>query len=659
MRKIYLVFSLLTISFIGAVAANAATFNVNTQNDTLDVDPGNGVCVDGSGNCSLRAAIGEANALAGPDTILLAAGTYTQTLVAPNEDANLGGDWDITSVITIKGTGEFSCALQAAASPGTATERVVQVTSAGELTISRVTVRNGFLTSMSGAPAGAGIQNNGILMLDNVIVRDNRIVTNQGFPVGAGIHNGGAALTLISTSVTANSNTRQAGGPALGGGIASTSVSTLTFTNSVVEGNSALAAGGFGWGAGIYLENVFTVNMTGGLVSNNTCGGTLGNNGSGVRAFSNIGAATFNATGTTFRDNKTMLGGTANQGIGLQLSTSQFAAATLDVTLDNVRIWNNQGNSEGIGINASVTGGNMNLNILNSAIYSNTGGTNGGGIMVSNVAPSHSGSTATVNITNSTISGNTASGNGGGIALDQVSAAAITLNLNHVTIAGNAAGAAGGGIHHHTTAGTINLKNSVVADNTGGKAPDISGGIVSGDYDHIEDITGAMITGATTHNAAGDALLGPRVQFVGGVVHMPDPASPVVNTIPFGTNDCGTIVTTDQRGALRPQAGACDKGSVERVVSASIGGRVTTSDGTGIRNATVTLSGGGLPQPLVTQTGSLGWYSFPDLPGEQSYMISASAKRFRFTLWSPIGFYLIKDMQDLDFQADPPGFEAK
>ena len=50
-----------------SVNANAATFVVNTTADTQDAAPGNGVCADGGGMCSLRAAITEANALAGAD----------------------------------------------------------------------------------------------------------------------------------------------------------------------------------------------------------------------------------------------------------------------------------------------------------------------------------------------------------------------------------------------------------------------------------------------------------------------------------------------------------------------------------------------------------------------------------------------------------------
>ena len=54
--------------------AAAAVFGVNTTADTADVNPGNGVCADAGGQCSLRAAVMEANANGVVDTITLPAG---------------------------------------------------------------------------------------------------------------------------------------------------------------------------------------------------------------------------------------------------------------------------------------------------------------------------------------------------------------------------------------------------------------------------------------------------------------------------------------------------------------------------------------------------------------------------------------------------------
>jgi CSLREA domain-containing protein len=660
MRKIYLAVSLLAIIFITG-AANAATFNVTTQNDTLDVNPGDGVCADAGTACSLRAAIGEANALAGADTVMLPIGIYTQTLVAANEDANLGGDWDITSTIAINGVNVLNTYLEAAGTAGTASERVLDVRAGGDLTISRLTARNGnFSGVMTASTRGAGIENLGILTLDDAVVRGNRITSTSGSPIGAGIYNAGTSLTINIGAVVGNVNTMQAGS-AFGGGIASIGTSTLTFYRAVIDSNSAVGTGGFAFGAGMYIQDLFTANMTDSVFSNNIASGTIGSNGGGVRVLSNVGAAVFNATGCVFRNNQVTTG-TFNQGAGLQLFTTTVAGATLTAILDRTKVENGAGaSSTGAGINAAVNGGNMDLNILNSAITRNTGGTHGGGMFITNAGSDvPASSTATINITNSTISTNTSSGNGGGLTLEQPSSGAITVNLNHVTIAGNTGGT-GGGIHH-SAAGTINMKNSVVGDNTGGAAPDISGGIVSGDYNHIESTAGASITGTTAHNAAGDALLGLLVEHVGGTVHLPGAASPVVNTIPNGTNDCGTSITTDQRGVTRSQGGGCEKGSVERAVSASIGGRVLTSDGSGIRNAVVTLSGPSLPQPLTASTGSLGWYYFPDLPGEETYTLTASAKRYRFPDFpfpSGQGVYLIRDTFNLDFIAAPGSFSGK
>jgi CSLREA domain-containing protein len=628
-----------------AQGGDSVTFTVNTVGDTLDANPGDGVCSDATGACSLRAAIGEANAFAGADIIMLPPGTYRQTIVAANEDANAGGDWDITSVMTIRGSGEFSCAIEAATSPGIATERVLNVRSGGDLALSRVMVRNGrFSGTMSATTRGAGIENLGVLTLNNVIVRDNEITSNIGDPFGAGIHNAGTAMTLISSAVTGNTISRQTGGSSFGGGIASTSETTITITNCYIGNNNAFANGGFAFGSGLYLENRFTINMSGAAVAHNLGAGSSGTNGSGVSAISNAGAAVLNATGCTFRNNSGGGQTGGGQGSGLYFLTTTTAGATLTATLNRVSVKDNIGNSPGGGIGVTINGGNLNINILNSSITRNVGGVVGGGIWATDAGPRFGAGQAAINLTNTTISNNAATNGGGGVYLQGDD---VTANLNHVTVAGNEGGLG-------TAAATINLKNSIVGDNTDGGAPDVRGLIISGDYNHIENMAGATITGTTTHNTTGDSLLGLLVEHVGGTVHLPGSSSPVLNSIPSGINDCGTTILADQRGVLRPQGGACDKGSVERSVSASIGGRVFTSNGRAIRNAVVTLSGGNLPHPLVTRTGSFGWYYFPDLPGEETYTLTASAKRFEFPEFPGnfLSIYLIGDTSNLDFVAE-------
>lgn len=84
----------------------------------------------------------------------------------------------------------------------------------------------------------------------------------------------------------------------------------------------------------------------------------------------------------------------------------------------------------------------------------------------------------------------------------------------------------------------------------------------------------------------------------------------------------------------------------------SISGRVTTAGGMPIRNATVTISGGGLTAPITVITGSLGTYVFNGLQAGETYTVTASAKRFRF----PLGGRQVTPMTnvaDVDIAANP------
>lgn len=66
---------LIVLMCVLAETVTGTTFTVTTRNDTHDIFPGDGVCVDhhhpDSAFCSLRAAIEEANARSGPDTVII------------------------------------------------------------------------------------------------------------------------------------------------------------------------------------------------------------------------------------------------------------------------------------------------------------------------------------------------------------------------------------------------------------------------------------------------------------------------------------------------------------------------------------------------------------------------------------------------------------
>jgi CSLREA domain-containing protein len=83
----------------------AISFTVNDTSDQVDAGPGDGICRTSSGTCTLRAAIQEANALPGADTIQVPAGIYTLAIPPLNENNADVGDLDITGPVTIIGAG--------------------------------------------------------------------------------------------------------------------------------------------------------------------------------------------------------------------------------------------------------------------------------------------------------------------------------------------------------------------------------------------------------------------------------------------------------------------------------------------------------------------------------------------------------------------------
>jgi large repetitive protein len=660
MTKVGLILVTCVFTFLFTVAAHGATFVVNTTSDTVDATPGDATCADAGGMCSLRAAIGEANALAGDDIITVPAGTYTQTLVAANEDLNVGGDWDIRSNITINGAGAATTILQAAATPGTATERVMESPlAASVVTINGVTLRHGNKTgAAANATRGGGIRNVGIMTMNDCVVTLNNAS-------GAGGVRNERTITLNNVTVS-NNACNNGGTTCFGGGMYNTlaALSTVTINGSTFTNNTSTSPGanGFGFGAGLGIESGagFNLVITNSSFTNNTGvgNGTGGSNGNGIRVLATA-ASTANITNSSFNNNSGS-GGSSIQGSGIQAFTSG-ANGTLSGTWDGVTVNGNTVASGGA-LGLSATGNAMTITIRNSTISNNTSTGSAAGVGVAN-SGTVAGANSVINITNSTISGNMANGSSGGFQLEQVSAVGtMTANLNFCTVANNRAnndnsGAdVGGGINR--ISGVLNLKNTVVADNTvgtGGTAPDIAGVVNSQDYNHIEDPTGATIGGTTTNNTTGDPQLGPLAANGGPTnTHLPGAASPLLNSIPNGTNDCGTVVTTDQRGQSRPSGTGCEKGSVEVAAVTGpfdISGRILTSDGRGIRNVIVVISGGSLPAPLRVQTGSFGTYVFNDLaPG--TYTITVFSKRFTFATPSRM-INLSSDITNENFVAEP------
>ena len=115
-------------------ALATATFHVNTTGDFPDAVPGNGLCATGSGLCSLRAAIQESNALAGPDTILFSlSGTFPKLL--PTSELT-----PITSVVTIDGNSGGATKVELDGSLAPATSNGLITGSGGSMTVRNMVI---------------------------------------------------------------------------------------------------------------------------------------------------------------------------------------------------------------------------------------------------------------------------------------------------------------------------------------------------------------------------------------------------------------------------------------------------------------------------------------------------------------------------------------
>jgi hypothetical protein len=102
MHRFALVLSILALAVaVQAGTAAALGFNVNVTYDAFDAFPGDLKCDDGTGNCTLRAAVQESNATAAADDISVPGGVYQLTLVGPGA----AGDLDIYTQMRITGQG--------------------------------------------------------------------------------------------------------------------------------------------------------------------------------------------------------------------------------------------------------------------------------------------------------------------------------------------------------------------------------------------------------------------------------------------------------------------------------------------------------------------------------------------------------------------------
>jgi CSLREA domain-containing protein len=394
--------------------AAALTFVVTSTADAPDAHPGQGVCADTAGQCTLRAAAQEANAQLGGSviTIMVPAGTYNLTLGPLNLLDNtvaIDGAGDQTTIIVGQGS------------------RVLAVASAARALLTGLTLTGG----NAGGDNGGGIHNAGALALSHTVVVSNTAGQPPVLPAscvcewGGGIYNAaGATLDAVDSVIMDNT-------AGFGAGIANDG-GTVTLTATALRGNVT-------WPDKRYVPPApfSTVGDGGGLA---TAGGSVSLTTSAV--ISNT-AHTLVAGGFPYGGNG---GGLANLQGTMTLTDSVVAG--------NVALAPNSYPPPPNGLGGGIDNAGL-LTVINSRVSTNLGFTGGG---IANEAGGLL-----------TLRGSTTSGNdGGGIANGGV------MTVETSTISGNTAGTdsrLAGGITNGnvtpTNGGSMTLTNSVVSGNTG------------------------------------------------------------------------------------------------------------------------------------------------------------------------------------------------
>lgn len=220
-----------------------ANLFVNDSGDSIDDVPGNGVCADIFGRCTLRAAIEEANVLSGDDIV-------TFNLPTPATVTITLGQLRIPTNIAITGLGTRQLTVRRSSASGTPDFGLFSFVFFSQSSISNLTISNGKTS------AGGGIQVGGDARLDlsSVAITGNTATLSGS---GGGIDNGGT-LNMINSIVDANIANSGAGirnrqgGPS--GGFAN--IANTTITNNTASGDSVSEGGGIYNSASVVLNNV-------------------------------------------------------------------------------------------------------------------------------------------------------------------------------------------------------------------------------------------------------------------------------------------------------------------------------------------------------------------------------------------------------------------
>lgn len=460
----------------------SATFVTNTFKDGKDTNPGDGVCSDNTGKCTLRAAIQEANAITGIDTVLLNSGTYTITSIGVDDIGEVG-DLDILESVTISGKGMDSTVID-----GQYQSRIFDI------------------PLLTDKQTRSNISGPRVVHLDNLALTRGTSEGNKG----AALRSNYAYVTVTKSAIKSNDD----------------KVSAIYAINSELTVNESVFSNNW-QGINIITQSPVSTKLevsnsefvdngtAGARLTDAPAGGAISSKALTTKIFrstfsGNIGNAggAIDLTGDAIIEESTLTGNTAAYSI---VDGGGGAIRNKGIlTLKDSRLTKNTSYNRGGAVANWGTARIINSTISNNSCtsrYSDSGGgiTNGGALWLidtlvnANAADSGAGiynEFGTLNVANSAILDNTATGAGGGITSNRGK-----VFLKNSEIGRNKADD-GAGIYAKYIEDVV-ISNSTIHNNT---AKDIGGGVWL-DGSSSDDYVGSYSTIAH-NNAASDEPAG-------------------------------------------------------------------------------------------------------------------------------------------------------
>jgi CSLREA domain-containing protein len=323
------------LALLATIEAHAATFVVNSTIDAVDATPGDAVCetTTGGGTCTLRAAILEANALAGADIVSLPAGTYVIATGVGGGDTPAIADFDITDDLQITGAGSATTIIEGNwAVPDEEQDRAFQIVTGVGVAISGVTIVR---ANPYYAPGGA-IANAGTLELSDCVVRDCGAFSYPLSIPGGGIYNTNTGtLTIRRCEIAENITWGD------GGGIANEG--TLLVEDSLLRDNTGASGGG--------IANSGTLTVRNSTLAANRARGTFN---SSLQGGEGAGAGIFDAGGSTTLEHATISGNIVGPGGVIPISqTPNYYGTGAGLGESNAMA------TSGISLRSSIVAGNV------------------------------------------------------------------------------------------------------------------------------------------------------------------------------------------------------------------------------------------------------------------------------------------------------------